>query len=46
VVASRFSPANMSFTGLFKNEEQIGPESPLNPVGAGGSAFFTQLYAK
>lgn len=46
VVPSRFSPANMSFTGLFKNEEQIGPESPLNPVGAGGSAFFTQLYAK
>lgn len=46
VVASRFSPANMSFTGLFKNEVQLQPESPLDPVGAGGSAFFTQLYAK
>jgi hypothetical protein len=46
VVASRFSPANMSFTGLFKNEEQAQPQSPLNPVGAGGNAFFTQLYAK
>jgi len=46
MVASRFSPANMSFTGLFKNEEQPQTESPLNPVGAGGSAFFTQLYVK
>lgn len=46
VIASRFSPANMSFTGLFKNEEQTQPQSPLEPVGAGGSAFFTQLYGK
>jgi hypothetical protein len=46
VVASRFSPANMSFTGLFKNEVQLQPESPLDTQGAGGSAFFTQLYAK
>ena len=46
VIASRFSPANMSFTGLFKTEEQAQPQSPLEPVGAGGSAFFTQLYAK
>jgi hypothetical protein len=46
VVPSRFSPANMSFTGLFKNEEQTQPQSPLNPVGAGGSAFFTQLYGQ
>ena len=45
-IPSRFSPANMSFTGLFKNQEQATPQSPLEPVGAGGSAFFTQLYAK
>jgi hypothetical protein len=46
VIPSRFSPANMSFTGLFKNEEQTQPQSPLEPVGAGGSAFFTQLYGQ
>jgi transglycosylase-like protein with SLT domain len=46
VVPSRFSPANMSFTGLFKNEEQTQPQSPLEPIGAGGSAFFTQLYGQ
>ncbi|HTN60569.1 MAG TPA: transglycosylase SLT domain-containing protein [Devosia sp.] len=46
VVASRFSPENMSFTGLFKNEIQDGPQSPLDPAGAGGSAFFTQLYGQ
>ncbi|MGV8951280.1 MAG: transglycosylase SLT domain-containing protein [Cypionkella sp.] len=46
VIASRFSPANMSFTGLFKTEEQALPQSPLEPVSAGGSAFFTQLYGK
>lgn len=44
VVPSRFSPANMSFTGLFKNEVQTQPQSPLEPIAAGGSAFFTQLY--
>jgi hypothetical protein len=46
MVPSRFSPANMSFTGLFKNEEQAQPQSPLEPVAAGGSAFFTQLYGQ
>ncbi|WP_375450539.1 transglycosylase SLT domain-containing protein [uncultured Devosia sp.] len=46
VVPSRFSPANMSFTGLFKNEVQAAPQSPLGPVSAGGSAFFTQLYGR
>ncbi len=47
VVPSRFSPDNMSFTGLFKNEpSRRSPQSPLNPVGAGGSAFFTQLYGQ
>ena len=46
MIPSRFSPANMSFTGLFKNEEQAQPQSPLEPVAAGGSAFFTQLYGQ
>lgn len=40
VVASRFSPANMSFTGLFKNEEEAPAQS------GGNSGFFTQLYAQ
>lgn len=40
VVPSRFSPDNMSFTGLFKNE----PEA-LAPNDGEGGAFFTQLYA-
>ncbi|WP_052951498.1 transglycosylase SLT domain-containing protein [Devosia soli] len=40
-VPSRFSPANMSFTGLFKNEAET-PDAPP----AGGAAFFTQLYAR
>ncbi|MEO8684321.1 MAG: transglycosylase SLT domain-containing protein [Devosia sp.] len=46
MIPSRFSPANMSFTGLFKNEQQAQPQSPLEPVAAGGSAFFTQLYGQ
>ncbi len=37
---SRFSPENMSFTGLFKNEV----EAETGP--AGGAAFFTQLYSQ
>lgn len=37
---SRFSPENMSFTGLFKNEV----ETETAPVG--GAAFFTQLYSQ
>lgn len=41
VVPSRFSPENMSFTGLFKTV----PEESSEPS-AGGSAFFTQLYAR
>ena len=42
VVPSRFSPENMSFTGLFKNEIEDLPASG----DAGGAAFFTQLYAR
>jgi hypothetical protein len=42
VVPSRFSPANMSFTGLFKNEP--GTEAPAPQDSSG--AFFTQLYAQ
>jgi hypothetical protein len=38
---SRFSPENMSFTGLFKNE----PEVPQTTAPSEG-AFFTQLYAQ
>ena len=42
VVPSRFSPANMSFTGLFTNQAPQGaPEAAPEP----GAAFFTQLYA-
>ncbi|RYE52490.1 MAG: hypothetical protein EOP20_14870, partial [Hyphomicrobiales bacterium] len=41
VVPSRFSTDNMSFTGLFKTV----PEETEAPP-AGGSAFFTQLYAR
>ena len=43
VVPSRFSPANMSFTGLFKNE--IEDVAAPSSEGDGG-AFFTQLYAQ
>lgn len=43
VVPSRFSPENMSFTGLFKNQ----PEAPVTTTDQGdGGAFFTQLYAQ
>ena len=41
MVPSRFSSENMSFTGLFKTE----PEETADPP-PGGSAFFTQLYAR
>lgn len=41
VVPSRFSPANMSFTGLFKNEDDV----PATSTDDGGG-FFTQLYAQ
>lgn len=41
VVPSRFSTENMSFTGLFKTV----PEEAEAPT-AGGSTFFTQLYAR
>jgi hypothetical protein len=37
---SRFSPENMSFTGLFKTEAEIPGEE------ASGAAFFTQLYSQ
>jgi hypothetical protein len=42
VVPSRFSPENMSFTGLFKNEPDL--DQPVSPDASG--AFFTQLYAR
>lgn len=42
VVPSRFSPANMSFTGLFKNEAEV----EAAPAGDASGAFFTQLYAQ
>lgn len=38
---SRFSPENMSFTGLFRTE----PEEPAED-GEAGAAFFTQLYSR
>ena len=41
---SRFSPANMSFTGLFKNEVEA-PAATVTDAGDGG-AFFTQLYSR
>jgi hypothetical protein len=44
VVPSRFSPENMSFTGLFKNEPE--PLLPDITSGSDGGAFFTQLYAQ
>ena len=40
-IASRFSPENMSFTGLFKTEEDV----PATTTSDGGG-FFTQLYAQ
>jgi hypothetical protein len=43
VVPSRFSPANMSFTGLFKNEAE---DLPVTTTDGDGGAFFTQLYAR
>lgn len=43
VVPSRFSPENMSFTGLFKNEIE---DQPTSNTGGDGGAFFTQLYAR
>lgn len=38
---SRFSPENMSFTGLFKTEHEAPAEE-----GQPGAAFFTQLYSQ
>ncbi|MOA63044.1 hypothetical protein D3C78_1886400 [compost metagenome] len=43
VVPSRFSPDNMSFTGLFKNEVEETTATGTDPD---SSAFFTQLYAR
>ena len=43
VVPSRFSPENMSFTGLFKNEVE---DLPATATDGDGGAFFTQLYAR
>lgn len=40
-IPSRFSPDNMSFTGLFKTEESL----PVTGTDDGGG-FFTQLYAQ
>lgn len=46
-IPSRFSSENMSFTGLFRTEPEGGPQPPLDVAPeAGGSAFFTQLYAR
>lgn len=42
-VPSRFSPENMSFTGLFKNEIEDTSAAGTEPDAA---AFFTQLYAR
>jgi hypothetical protein len=42
VIPSRFSPANMSFTGLFKNEVEDLPATSTED----GGGFFTQLYAR
>lgn len=41
-VPSRFSPDNMSFTGLFKTE----PDADLPAAKDASGAFFTQLYAQ
>jgi len=46
VVPSRFSPENMSFTGLFRTEPEGAIQSPVAVEPAGQSAFFTQLYAR
>ncbi|MBE0579778.1 transglycosylase SLT domain-containing protein [Devosia sp.] len=43
VVPSRFSPENMSFTGLFKTEIE---DATTSSTGGDGSAFFTQLYVR
>lgn len=45
-IPSRFSPENMSFTGLFRNEPETGKASPLELPELPASAFFTQLYGK
>jgi len=45
-VASRFSPANMSFTGLFKTEAEGAKLPSLAPPEDGSSPFFTQLYGR
>ena len=44
VIPSRFSPDNMSFTGLFRNEPE--PVQSGDGEAAQGSAFFTQLYGQ
>ena len=41
---SRFSPENMSFSGLFKTEPDGPARSPLDLDTQAGGAFFTQLY--
>lgn len=45
-VPSRFSPENMSFTGLFRTEPETGAPAPLDTFEGAGAAFFTQLYAR
>jgi hypothetical protein len=42
-IPSRFSPANMSFTGLFRN---VPEAAPIAEEESGNAAFFTQLYAQ
>ena len=46
LIPSRFSRENMSFTGLFRNEPEAGLVAPAEVEPVGGSAFFTQLYAR
>ncbi|MCY1545368.1 hypothetical protein D9M68_813080 [compost metagenome] len=46
LVPSRFSPDNMSFTGLFKNEVEETTAAETAGTESDTSAFFTQLYAR
>lgn len=47
MVPSRFSPANMSFTDLFRTEPETATLPELAPPGGGASSpFFTQLFGR
>ncbi len=45
-VPGRFTPADMSFTSLFKTEAAPRPRALISADTAGGSALFTQLYGQ